>query len=201
MARLKEKYKNEIVPQMSEDFGYKNRHARAEDRESCLNVGAGDAKDDAKLMEKLVGRSGADHRAEAGRHRCRRKSIANFHLRENMPVGCQVTLRRERMYEFLDRMISVALPRVRDFGGISARRVRRTRQLHAGDHRADHLPGDRTREGREDQGDEHHASSRRPDRRGVQGTLAPLRHAFQTVGQDGGSCGDQGEDGEGATRI
>jgi large subunit ribosomal protein L5 len=120
MARLKEKYKNEIAPQMQSKFGYKNVMLVPKLEKICLNIGAGAEKDDAKLIEKLAGELGqiAGQKPVVTRAK---KSIANFHLRENMPVGCRVTLRRERMYEFLDRFVSVALPRVRDFGGIPAR--------------------------------------------------------------------------------
>ena len=120
MARLKEKYKKEIGPQLMEKFGYANTMLVPKVEKISLNIGAGDAKDDAKLMEQLVfeltqiaGQKPVVTRA--------RRSIANFHLREGQPVGVRVTLRRERMYEFLDRLISVALPRVRDFNGISVK--------------------------------------------------------------------------------
>ena len=120
MARFKDKYKDEIVPKLMETFSYPNTMLVPKIEKICLNIGAGDAKDDAKLMERLTdeltqiaGQKPVVTRAK--------KSIANFHLREGMPVGCRVTLRRERMYEFLDRMISVALPRVRDFGGVNAK--------------------------------------------------------------------------------
>jgi large subunit ribosomal protein L5 len=120
MARLKQKYQKEIVPQMVKAFGYKNPMLVPRIEKVAINVGAGDAKDDAKLMETLVGEVTQITGQKPVVTRSRR-SIANFHLRENQPVGIKVTLRRDRMYEFLDRMISVALPRVRDFSGISAK--------------------------------------------------------------------------------
>jgi large subunit ribosomal protein L5 len=120
MARLKQKYQKEIVPQMVKTFGYKNPMLVPRIEKVAINVGAGDAKDDAKLMETLVGEVTQITGQKPVVTRSRR-SIANFHLRENQPVGIKVTLRRDRMYEFLDRMISVALPRVRDFSGISAK--------------------------------------------------------------------------------
>ncbi|PLX42138.1 MAG: 50S ribosomal protein L5 [Deltaproteobacteria bacterium] len=120
MARLKEKYTKEIVPALVEKFGYTNPMLVPKIEKIAINIGAGDAREDAKLMDKLAdeltqitGQKPVVTRAK--------RSIANFHLREGMPVGCRVTLRHERMYEFLDRLISVALPRVRDFNGVSAK--------------------------------------------------------------------------------
>lgn len=120
MARLKEKYAKEILPQMTEKFGYKNVMLVPKVEKICINIGAGDAKDDAKLMERLAAELGqiAGQKPVITRSK---KAIANFHLREDQPVGVRVTLRRERMYEFLDRLVSVALPRVRDFSGIPAK--------------------------------------------------------------------------------
>ncbi len=120
MARLKEKFKSEIVPKLTELFGYENPMLVPKLEKIAINIGAGDAKDDAKLMESLVEELGKITGQKPVVTRAK-KSIANFHLREGMPVGIRVTLRRERMYEFLDRLISVALPRVRDFGGLSAK--------------------------------------------------------------------------------
>ncbi|TLN25935.1 50S ribosomal protein L5 [bacterium] len=120
MARLKDKYTKEIAAQMTEKFGYKNVMLVPRLEKICINIGAGDAKDDNKLMERLAAELGqiAGQKPVITRSK---KSIANFHLRENQPVGIRVTLRRDRMYEFLDRMVSVALPRVRDFAGIPVR--------------------------------------------------------------------------------
>jgi large subunit ribosomal protein L5 len=120
MARLKERYRGEVVPQMTKTFGYRNIMQVPKIEKVVVNVGAGDAKDNAKLMDQLV----SDLAEITGQHPVvtrAKKSIANFHLREGMPVGCRVTLRGDRMYEFLDRMINVALPRVRDFKGISGK--------------------------------------------------------------------------------
>lgn len=118
MARLKEKFAKEIAPALSKTFGYKNPMLVPKLEKISINIGAGDVKDDAKLMEKLATELSMITGQKAVITRSK-KSIANFHLRENQPVGCRVTLRRERMYEFLDRLVSVALPRVRDFSGIS----------------------------------------------------------------------------------
>ncbi len=120
MARMKERYEKEVVPQLVKTFGYKNRMQVPKLEKIVVNVGAGEAKDNPKLMDRLVEELGliTGQRPVVTRAK---KSIANFHLREGMPVGCKVTLRGNRMYEFLDRMISVALPRVRDFKGVSGK--------------------------------------------------------------------------------
>ncbi|MBI5016947.1 MAG: 50S ribosomal protein L5 [Deltaproteobacteria bacterium] len=120
MARLREQYVRDAVPQLMKTFGYKNVMQVPKVEKVVVNVGAGDAKDNAKLMDQIV----ADLARITGQKPVvtkAKKSIANFHLREGMPVGCKVTLRGERMYEFLDRMITVALPRVRDFKGVSGK--------------------------------------------------------------------------------
>lgn len=120
MARFKEKYTNEIVAQLTEKFGYTNTMLVPKLEKISINIGAGDAKEDAKLMEQLTVELGKISGQKPIVTRAKR-SIANFQLREGMPVGCCVTLRRQHMFEFLDRLISVALPRVRDFGGIPDR--------------------------------------------------------------------------------
>ncbi len=120
MARLKERYREEIVPQLMKAFKYRNVMQVPRIEKVVVNIGAGEAKDNPKLLDQLVedlalitGQRPVVTRAK--------KSIANFHLRQGMPVGCRVTLRGERMYEFLDRMLNVALPRVRDFKGVSGK--------------------------------------------------------------------------------
>jgi large subunit ribosomal protein L5 len=120
MARLKERYVSEIVPDLMKTFGYRNVMQVPKVEKIVVNMGAGDAKDNPKLMDQLV----EDLALVTGQRPVvtkARKSIANFHLREGMPVGCKVTLRGIRMYEFLDRVVSVALPRVRDFKGVSGK--------------------------------------------------------------------------------
>lgn len=120
MARLKERYVQELTPAMVKTFGYDNVMQVPRIEKIVVNVGAGDAKDNAKLMDQIAG----DLALITGQKPVitkAKKSIANFHLREGMPVGCKVTLRGNRMYEFLDRMITVALPRVRDFKGVSGK--------------------------------------------------------------------------------
>lgn len=120
MARLRERYTEEIGPQLMKTFGYRNVMQVPKIEKIVVNVGAGEAKDNAKLMDQLVEELGliTGQRPVVTKAK---KSIANFHLREGMPVGCKVTLRGERMYEFLDRMVNVALPRVRDFKGVSGK--------------------------------------------------------------------------------
>jgi len=118
MARLKDKFENEILPELQEELGIKNPMAVPRVTKVTVNMGVGDAKQDAKAlddaMEELAVITGQKPRLNRAR-----KSIAGFKIREGMPVGCSVTLRGLRMYEFLDRLISIALPRIRDFRGIS----------------------------------------------------------------------------------
>jgi large subunit ribosomal protein L5 len=118
MARLKEVYAKHIVPQMREQFGYKNPNQTPRLSKIVLNMGLGEAVANSKAIDGAL----ADMALIAGQRpvvRRAKKSIANFKLREGMPIGVSVTLRREKMYEFLDRLVTVALPRVRDFRGIS----------------------------------------------------------------------------------
>ncbi|MCE5309314.1 MAG: 50S ribosomal protein L5 [Acidobacteriales bacterium] len=119
-ARLREKYKTTVIPALVKEFGYTNLMAVPKVEKISINVGLGDATQTPKLMEGAV----AELTQIAGQHPVvtkARKSIANFKLREGMSIGCMVTLRGERMYEFLDRLVNVALPRVRDFRGVSTK--------------------------------------------------------------------------------
>ena len=118
MSRLKEQYQNEIVDAMIKKFGYKNIMEVPKLDKVVINMGVGEAKDNAKLldsaiadMEKITGQKAVICRAK--------KSVANFKLREGMAIGCKVTLRGEKMYEFVDRLVNLALPRVRDFRGVN----------------------------------------------------------------------------------
>ena len=120
MARLKEVYKTEIVPALVKQFGYKSTMEVPRITKIVLNMGVGDATGDKKLLENAA----ADMQKVSGQKPVitkSKKAIANFKIREGYPIGCMVTLRQERMYEFLDRLVSVSLPRVRDFRGLSAR--------------------------------------------------------------------------------
>jgi len=118
VPRLAEKYKKEITPRLQEKFGYKNVMEVPRIDKVVLNVGVGEAKQDYKLMDAAV----SELRAITGQQpiiKRAKKSVAGFKVREGMPVGCCVTLRGARMWEFLDRMISLALPRIKDFRGVS----------------------------------------------------------------------------------
>ena len=118
MSRLKDTYKNEIVDAMIKKFGYKNIMEVPKLDKIVINMGVGEAKDNAKAldsavadMEKITGQKAVLTRAK--------NSVANFKIREGMAIGCKVTLRGEKMYEFVDRLINLALPRVRDFRGVN----------------------------------------------------------------------------------
>ena len=118
MARLKVRYQNEIAGDLFKKFGYKSVMQIPKLEKVVINVACGEGRDNPKIIEAIIGDLGkiTGQRAVV----CRaKKSVANFKVREGMPVGCKVTLRGERMYEFVDRLFSVALPRVRDFHGIS----------------------------------------------------------------------------------
>lgn len=118
MSRLKDIYKNEIVDAMIKKFGYKNVMEVPKLDKVVINMGVGEAKENAKLLESAV----KDLETITGQKAVTTKaknSIANFKIREGMPIGCKVTLRGEKMYEFVDRLINLALPRVRDFRGVN----------------------------------------------------------------------------------
>ena len=119
MSRRKEQYQNEIVKAMIEKFGYKNIMEVPKLDKIVVNMGVGEAKENAKLleaavkdMETITGQKAVTTKAK--------KSVANFKIREGMAIGCKTTLRGEKMYDFADRLINLALPRVRDFRGVSA---------------------------------------------------------------------------------
>ena len=118
MSRLKDTYNNEIVDALMKKFGYKNIMQVPKLDKIVINMGVGEAKENKKVLESAV----ADLEKIAGQKAVvtrAKKSVANFKLREGMPIGCKVTLRGERMYEFLDKLVNVSLPRVRDFRGVS----------------------------------------------------------------------------------
>ena len=119
MARLKEQYKAEVAPALMKQFGYKSVMQIPKIDKVVINVGCGEARENAKVLDNVVGDLGKITGQKAVITRAR-KSIANFKLREEMPIGAKVTLRGDKMWEFLDRLFNVALPRVRDFRGISA---------------------------------------------------------------------------------
>lgn len=118
MARLKEKYNNEIVDAMTKRFGYENIMQVPKLEKIVVNMGVGEAKENSKILdsaiadlEKITGQKAVTTKAK--------NSVANFKIREGMTIGCKVTLRGEKMYEFLDRLVNLALPRVRDFRGVN----------------------------------------------------------------------------------
>ena len=118
MARLQDHYRDVVVKQLTEQFGYKNPMQVPRLDKIVINMGVGEAASDKKKLDaavaeltKIAGQKPVTTKA--------RKSVANFKLREGMPIGCKVTLRKQRMYEFLDRLVTIALPRVRDFRGVS----------------------------------------------------------------------------------
>lgn len=120
MVRLSEHYKKIVVPKLTEQFGYANPMQVPRIIKITLNMGVGEAVADKKVMDHAVG----DLQKISGQKPLvthARKSVATFKVRQGWPVGCKVTLRRDRMYEFLDRLITIALPRVRDFRGVSGR--------------------------------------------------------------------------------
>jgi large subunit ribosomal protein L5 len=118
--RLKERYRKAVVPALTQEFKYANPMAVPRLRKVVVNMGLGEAIQNAKLLDSAVQELGLITGQKAVIRRAR-KSIANFKLRKNMPIGAMVTLRGNRMYEFMDRLLNVALPRVRDFRGLSTR--------------------------------------------------------------------------------
>ncbi len=120
MPRLRDSYREEMVPKLMEQFGYKNRMAAPRLLKICLNKGVGMTREEPKMLDQamsdmalIAGQKGVVTKA--------RKSVSNFKLRRGFNVGCRVTLRGARMYEFLDRLVNVAMPRIRDFRGVSPR--------------------------------------------------------------------------------
>ena len=120
MSRLKERYDSEVVPALKKEFGYDNTMAIPKVQKVVVNMGLGEATQNAKIVDTGVDELGRITGQKAVVTRAK-KSIAQFKVRQGMPIGTMVTLRGERMWDFLDRLISVALPRVRDFRGVSAK--------------------------------------------------------------------------------
>ena len=154
-ARLKEKYLKELKPALQKELGLENPMAVPRLEKIVVNMGLGEATQNAKMLDPLAndlaliaGQKPVTTRAK--------KSIAAFKLREGMPIGSMVTLRGDKMYEFLDRLISVALPRVRDFKGRLDQELRRPRKLHDWGSRSADFCGDRLLQGGQAQGYEHH---------------------------------------------
>lgn len=118
MNRLQDKYKNEVVPAMMKEFNYKSVMEVPAIEKVVVNIGVGDAIQNSKLLDEAVEELAAITGQQPVITKAK-KSIANFKLREGMPIGCKVTLRRQKMYEFLDKLFNISLPRVRDFRGVS----------------------------------------------------------------------------------
>ena len=115
--RLLEAYRKEIVPQMVKEFGYKNSLETPKIQKIVINIGMGEATQDIKMLEAAQNELAAITGQKPLTTRAK-KSIANFKIRKGLPIGCKVTMRRAMMYEFLDRLISIAIPRIRDFRGL-----------------------------------------------------------------------------------
>ena len=155
MSRLRDHYNTTVRKMLLEEFQYANPMQVPRLTKVVLNMGVGEASQDRKKVETAAG----DMTLIAGQKPVitrAKKSIAGFKLREGMAIGCKVTLRRERMYEFLDRLINIALPRVRDFRGAVEEELRRSRQFRHGYQGADHLPRDQLRQGRPNSRPRHH---------------------------------------------
>ena len=164
MSRLREFYKNEAVPALTRQFNYKNVMAVPRLVKINVNMGLGEAIANAKILdtatEELAAITGQRPVVTKAK-----KSIAAFKLRQGMPIGVTVTLRGDRMYEFFDRLVNAALPRVRDFRGIPVPFLRRARKLHAGTARPADLSRDRLRQGGQGARHEHHHRDHGGDRR------------------------------------
>ena len=161
--RFKTKYAEVVVPALQEEFKYQNVMQTPKFVKVVVNMGVGEAARDAKLMDGAI----RDLTAITGQKPVvtrAKKSIAQFKLREGMPIGAHVTLRGDRMWEFLDRLVTLALPRIRDFRGLSDRQFDGKRQLHLRPHRAVHVPRNRSGFDRPRAWYGHHRGDQRQDR-------------------------------------
>ena len=180
MARLQQHYREKIAPELTEKFGYKSPMQVPRLTKITLNMGVSEAVADKKVMDNAVG----DLTKIAGQKPVvtkAKKAIAGFKIREGQAIGTMVTLRGARMYEFLDRFVTVALPRVRDFRGISRPRLRRPRQLQHRREGTDHFPGDRVRQGRRPARPEHLHHHHGQERRRSQGASRGLPFPVQEL--------------------
>ena len=163
MSRLRELYKTEAVPALIKQFGYKNIMAAPKLVKINVNMGLGEAISNAKILDvaadELAAITGQNPVVTKAK-----KSIAAFKLRQGMPIGVTVTLRGDRMYEFLDRLVSIALPRVRDFRGVSAKILRRQGKLYAGAARPADFSGNRLWQSGQGSRHEYHDCHDRQDR-------------------------------------
>ena len=175
-ARLRVLFEKELAATLKKELGLTNTMEVPRIKKITINMGLGEAISNPKLMDSAVD----ELRAISGQQPVvtkAKKSIATFKLREGQQIGAMVTLRRERMWEFLDRLVNLALPRVRDFKGVSPEGVRRPRQLLARHQGADHLPRDQLRPCRQDQGYEHLDRDLRAHRRPWSGAAQGPRDA------------------------
>ena len=180
--RLRERYESELVSALTSKFGYSSRMQVPTLEKVTLNMGVGDAKQSTPILEAATEQL-ATIAGQRPSVRRARKSVANFKLRDGMPVGVAVTLRGARMWEFVDRLVSIAIPRIRDFRGLNPRSFDGRGNYSLGDPRAADLPGDRLRL------DRRGARARRDDHdhRGVRrgGLRAPARASASRSAQDG----------------
>ena len=183
MAQLMDRYRSEIQPALKEQLGIDNIMRVPKIEKVTLNMGVGDAVADRKIMENAV----SDMTLIAGQKPIvtnARKSEAGFKIREGWPIGCKVTLRGRRMYEFIERLISIAIPRMRDFRGLNPRAFDGRGSFSMGVTRADHLPGDRLRQDRQDpwaERDDHdHGDQQRRRPCAAQGIQLSVQELVQT---------------------
>ncbi len=176
-ARLYERYVKEVVPVLKEKRKYTNIHQVPRMEKIVVNMGVSaslekSAVDDAaKDLALITGRKAAISKS--------RHNIANFKLREGLPIGCRVTLRRDAMYEFFDRLIATALPRIRDFRGLSPRSFDGRGNYSLGGRGPDHLPGDRIGQDQAAAGHGHHDCDQRADQRRGAGSVEANGYAFR----------------------
>ena len=182
--RLKEFYQATVRAKLSQQFGFTNPHQVPQLEKIVINVGVGEAIKQPKALDSVVEEL-ATITGQAPVRKKAKKSIANFGLRQGQEIGAAVTLRGARMWEFLDRFVSVAIPRIRDFRGLGTQVVRRPWQLFARHQGADDLPGDQLRRNRVDPRDGHHVRDEHESRRS--GVRAPegARHAVPVGRQEG----------------
>ena len=177
---LQQRYLDEVVPALQKEFGYENVMQVPQLTKIVVNIGLGEALTNAKALDAAVGDLAMITGQKPIVTRARR-SIAQFRVRTGNPIGAKVTLRGERMWDFLERLTRLALPRIRDFRGVPGKIVRRPRQLLARAARAARVPGDRLRQDRPParaRGEHRH---HRRDRRGVEAAAAAARHAIREL--------------------
>ena len=173
VPRFKKRYNDVIKAELMKKFGYTNVMQVPKLNKVVLNIGAGEAASDGKKITQAVNDLTAIAGQKAVQTRAK-KAIATFKIREGLPIGAKVTLRGDVMYEFVDRLITMALPRVRDFRGVNPKSLRRPRQLCHGHEGARRVPGNRLRQDRNGVGHGHRVQHLCEDRRGSQGASRRL---------------------------